>query len=368
MTPRTRCAQGWCVLFSFSLAANLTFVSSSPAGYLPPGSLVGSNFTYFPTPTKWDPGLNTAQYGGFPSPGGASWSATPSGVPIADIAPFAETIDHPAGAMSVDIIDLITGAEPTGSEYEQFNMALDLWASVSGFTNLGKVSDGATQLPLGSGASGDVDAANGHLGDIRVTGYLFDGPGGVVAHGFQPGTAEMFGGTMAGDIHLDHEESWVDDPADAPGNGRFDFFTAALHEIGHSLGLDHSYEPGSVMQPFYSGARRTLHADDIAGVQSIYGVPELTTVTPGDGNGDGKDYLIWAGNFGDDPAQDPPGSPANGDFSDDGVVDGYDYLIWAINFGQGPNDGIAVPEPGSLSLLVLGYAAVAFSRRRDRTR
>ena len=280
MIWRTRCASFWCIFFFFSIVANLAFVSSSSASYFLPGSPASDSFTYFPTPTKWNPGLNTAQYGGFPSPGGASWSATPSGVPIADAAPFAETIDHPTEgpeALSVDIIHLITGAKPTGTEYEQFDMALNLWASVSGFTNLGQVADGATQLPLGSGASGDFDAGNGHLGDIRVVGYQFDGPGGVLAHGFQPGTSAIFRGAMAGDVHLDYEEWWVDDPTDLPGNGRYDFFTAVLHEIGHSLGLDHSYEPGSVMQPFYGGARRTLHADDIAGVRSIYGVPEPTT-------------------------------------------------------------------------------------------
>ena len=35
--------------------------------------------------------------------------------------------------------------------------------------------------------------------------------------------------------------------------------------------------------------------------------------TPGDANGEGKvnglDYLVWAENFGDDPADDPPGAP-----------------------------------------------------------
>jgi hypothetical protein len=41
----------------------------------------------------------------------------------------------------------------------------------------------------------------------------------------------------------------------------------------------------------------------------VASIPELT---PGDGNGDGHvdgvDYLIWAGNYGDNPADDPPGS------------------------------------------------------------
>ena len=276
MTRQTRSARQWCILFFVFLATNLTFVSLSSAGYLSASALNRSNFTYIDTPSKWNPGPNTAQYGGYSAAGGASWSAIPSGVPIADTAPFAETIDHPTegpDALSVDIIDLITGAEPTGTEYEQFNMALNLWASVSGFTNLGKVADGAAESP---GATGG--AVNEHLGDIRIAGYQFDGPGGVLAHAFQPGTSDMFNGAIAGDVHLDSEELWIDDSSHIPGDGRFDFFTTVLHEIGHALGLDHSYEPGSVMGPSYAGARRTLGADDIAGVQSIYGVPEPTSL------------------------------------------------------------------------------------------
>jgi hypothetical protein len=101
-------------------------------------------------------------------------------------------------------------------------------------------------------------------------------------------------------------------------------------------------------------------------------VAKYSTPTPGDANGDGKvngtDYLVWAGHYGDDPANDPPGSPGNGDFNNDGKVDGQDYLTWAGNYGQGPNDGVAVPEPGTLALLVLGCATAAVSRRRDRRR
>ncbi|MEZ6071584.1 MAG: dockerin type I domain-containing protein [Pirellulales bacterium] len=53
-----------------------------------------------------------------------------------------------------------------------------------------------------------------------------------------------------------------------------------------------------------------------------------------DGRVDGLDFLVWASNFDDNPADDPPGSPANGDFNDDGVVDGADYLLWAAHFGE----------------------------------
>jgi len=47
------------------------------------------------------------------------------------------------------------------------------------------------------------------------------------------------------------------------------------HEFGHALGLDHSSVADATMYPSYSycsQALRTLAADDIAGVQSLYGV------------------------------------------------------------------------------------------------
>jgi hypothetical protein len=90
-------------------------------------------------------------------------------------------------------------------------------------------------------------------------------------------------------------------------------------------------------------------------------------LSPGDGNFDGVidgyDYLIWAGHYGDDPAESLPGSPSNGDYNNDGVVDGDDYNVWADHYGQGPGDVAAIPEPGAFALLIMG-AAMLFARRR----
>jgi hypothetical protein len=101
--------------------------------------------------------------------------------------------------------------------------------------------------------------------------------------------------------------------------------------------------------------------DDLA---FVFG-PEIV---PGDGNGDGHvggvDYLLWAENFGDNPADDPPGSPANGDYNNDGAVSGLDYLLWASNFGMGPLDAVAVPEPSGLGLLLFGLILPAVRRPR----
>lgn len=58
------------------------------------------------------------------------------------------------------------------------------------------------------------------------------------------------------------------------GNTKTDFFTVAVHEFGHTMGLFHSDVQGALMYPYYSGynASFTLHDDDVKGMQSLYGV------------------------------------------------------------------------------------------------
>jgi hypothetical protein len=62
--------------------------------------------------------------------------------------------------------------------------------------------------------------------------------------------------------------------------GHTDLQGVATHEYGHALGLDHSLVVGSTMWSTIvadqSTAIRSLHADDVAGVQAIYG-PKLAT-------------------------------------------------------------------------------------------
>lgn len=62
-----------------------------------------------------------------------------------------------------------------------------------------------------------------------------------------------------------------------------DFFNTATHEIGHSLGLDHSGRKDSIMNPFYDPKKdesgNYLEPDlskyDIERIQDIYGKLEL---------------------------------------------------------------------------------------------
>ena len=87
-------------------------------------------------------------------------------------------------------------------------------------------------------------------------------------------------------IRFCEEWQWDDRPG-GPQNNRMDLQGVAAHEYGHALGLDHSDDGSATMYPTVSGdgtSQRSIAADDIAGVQFIYGVraadkPKITAVS-----------------------------------------------------------------------------------------
>jgi len=142
--------------------------------------------------------------------------------------------------------------------------AFAAWSAIANLTFVQVGDDGA-----------DFNGATAS-GDIRFGGRDFDGAFGTLAHGFFP---PANGFSAAGDIHFDIAELWKI----GFGGPGFDIFQIAAHEIGHALGLDHSAVAGSLMNPSYTEAFFGPQADDIAGMQSIYGpatstVPEPSTV------------------------------------------------------------------------------------------
>lgn len=115
-------------------------------------------------------------------------------------------------------------------------------------------------------------------GDIVFGAETMDGTHGTLAHAltsYYPSSQEI----ISSGIHFDLSENWSLDGT--PANNEIDFFTVALHEIGHALGLDHSADQNALMYPSYTlGTVKSLGADDIEGIGVLYGVsavPEPST-------------------------------------------------------------------------------------------
>lgn len=105
--------------------------------------------------------------------------------------------------------------------------------------------------------------------------FPFDGRGGTIAHAFYPHTNRG----LSGDVHFDDDEIFV-----LGWKGGRNLLWVAVHEIGHSLGLEHSNVYEAIMYPWYKGYQGgeiELTDDDVAGIQNLYGAT-VATQTPDD--------------------------------------------------------------------------------------
>ncbi|XP_063810054.1 matrix metalloproteinase-28 [Pseudophryne corroboree] len=127
--------------------------------------------------------------------------------------------------------------------------AFQLWGNVSSLIFSEAVSDSADiRLAFFDGEHNDGAR------------HAFDGPGGALAHAFFP---------RRGEAHFDNAEHWS-----LNGKGR-NLFVVLAHEIGHTLGLQHSPSKTALMSPYYKklGKEYVLNFDDILAIQNLYGAP-----------------------------------------------------------------------------------------------
>lgn len=145
---------------------------------------------------------------------------------------------------------MLDSIAPTEVWQREFARALQTWSNVSSLNFHAVLDDGSS-----SGTSGSAQG-DSRFGDIRLGAHPLSG---YVAWAYFPSSSN----TIGGDITLDPSFN-------LQIGGYPDLYSILLHESGHALGLNHSTS-GTVMYGTITAVYPGLTADDIAGIQAIYG-------------------------------------------------------------------------------------------------
>ncbi len=282
------------------------------------------------------------------APGGTiTWSLMPDGTTIDP------SFTDPNFSGTSQLTSIMNGLG-TSAALATIERAFDRWSSVANIY-FEQVSDSGEPFA-------GINAQPPHTGQIRIGAFAITGGVGGVGYAPPPN-----GGSLEGDVLLNLNNTFFFDPGEEgdPIQIFNDFESLILHEIGHTLGLAHSDECAVMSVDFncFQYVNRELDADDIAGIQFLYG-PALQADFNHNNLVDAPDLALWQIGYG----MASGATYQNGDADGDGAVTGRDFLLWQREYGSGSLlpliSAVTVPEPAATILSVLMWLAFVPCRPR----
>ena len=237
-------------------------------------------------------------------------------------------------------IEYNASGDPTGSGgLVALDNVIRTWSNVPGSSMrlaFGGLSARCPSLSFDCpGGTSDVD---GH-DDIGWRSISWDDPDVVLVLGYEVNVADAFTGiVIESDIVLNSDIAPFVWSTIATDDILTDVETVVLHEIGHLLGLGHSFEPSAVMFPFIFETRRALSVAETDALRELY-PKQPPTVTDARSV---KDLQLVA-----ERGASAPGGGAYLDHFEPGAVNNHGDVVFVTDV-EGGGQALFVARPGGV--------------------